>query len=363
MKASTPAILALMALLISACSQKEEIPDGPGGGHAYQTVFKWSEPVDIFGFQPENRYAYCPSAIETEDGSIHIFFCGNPQAGIMVDNVFHIEIKPDGTQTQARSVLQPTPGEWDSFHCCDPNVIEGQFLMNGTTYRYAMFYLGVDKGDCKGNEIGVAFSNDLGAASWTKYPGQFIAFSGNRDTSWGIGQVSAISMDKKGRVLLSYSRGEPSGTRVEFCEVEMSDLSNVTFGQTKAVSSLGLNLILHNCDFAVDEADNKVVGAFSGPTSSVYPTFVEVSVPVAYMDFTSFREGKGTWKKLADIDSSVSGYYRNHNACVLRNSFGYLKTYKTPTVFFTIATTSHPTEWSYRIFRTDGYYEKIEITE
>lgn len=85
--------VALAPALLIACSEKVEQPDIPGGGHAYKSVFKWGKPVDIFGFQPQNRYAYCPSVIETEDGSCHMFFCGNPEENKMVDNIYHIEIK------------------------------------------------------------------------------------------------------------------------------------------------------------------------------------------------------------------------------------------------------------------------------
>ena len=91
--------VALAPALLIACSEKVEQPDTPGGGHAYKSVFKWGKPIDIFGFQPQNRYAYCPSVIETEDGSCHMFFCGNPEENKMVDNIYHIEIKKDGSKT------------------------------------------------------------------------------------------------------------------------------------------------------------------------------------------------------------------------------------------------------------------------
>lgn len=70
---------ALAPVLLISCSEKIEQPDVSCGGHAYKSVFKWGKPTDIFGFQPQNRYAYCPSVIEMEDGSCHMFFCGNPE--------------------------------------------------------------------------------------------------------------------------------------------------------------------------------------------------------------------------------------------------------------------------------------------
>lgn len=354
--------LALIPAIIFSCAGKEE-PDTStsGGGHAYKSVFKWEKPVDVFGFQPQNRYAYCPSVVELEDGTCHMFFCGNPTAGEMVDNIYHIKIGPDGSQTAPESVLQPTPGSWDSFHCCDPSVIAGEFKMDGVEYRYAMFYLGIDKGDCKGNEIGVAFSNSLDASSWVKYPKQLIAFPENRDKAWGVGQPSAFSLDKKGSILLTYTKGDITGTGVMLCRVDMADVSELQIADIKPITTLGFNHVLHNCDFAVDVENQKVVGVFSGTWPDVYPTFIESYNAVAYVGYDDFIKSRGTWTRLSDIDYSVSGYYRNHNACVLRDAYGYMKNYKTPTVFFTISETASVAEWSYRIWRVDSRIEKVEI--
>lgn len=356
-------VLAAAAL---ACGCQEKIgddPTPPGGGHAYKSEFKWADPVDIFGFQPQNRYAYCPSVIEQADGSCHVFFCGNPDAGKMVDNVYHMEIKADGTKTAPVSVLKPTAGTWDSFHCCDPNVIEGEFKLDGKSYRYAMFYLGIDKGDCKGNEVGVAFSNDLDAVSWVKYPKQLVPFTGDRNAVWGVGQPSAVSLDKKGKVLLTYTVGDSKGTRVVYHQLDMSDMSKFELNAPAPVPSNGFNLVMHNCDFAVDSANNKIVVSVAGNWPDVYPSFIESFTAVASMDFDAFLKGSGTWKRIKDIDSSVSGFYRNHNACIMRDSFGYLEDYKTPTVFYTISKTASVAEWSYHIYRVDSYIEKVEVTD
>lgn len=354
--------LLIVTILLSACSG--DIDNTPeSGGQAYKRVFSWSVPIDIFGFQPQLRYAYCPSVIEMEDGSCHIFFCGNPDEGKMVDNVFHLFINQDGALSEPVSVLAPTPDAWDSFHCCDPNIIEGLFKMDSHTYKYAMFYLGSDRGDTNGNEIGVAFSNDLNSRAWVKYPKPLLPFSGDNDRYWGIGQPSAISLDRQGQILLSYSCGDEKGTRVEMCEINLRDMSDIKIGEVVRVSSSGFNHLMHNCDFAIDSAHNKIVGAISGDWAKVYPSFIETFVGVAYMDYDSFLKGKGSWMRLPDINSDVSDFYRNHNPGLLRDSFGYLKDYRTPSVFYTIATTGTPCEWSYRICRVDGKLIKQEITE
>ena len=115
-------------------------------------------------------------------------------------------------------------------------------------------------------------------------------------------------------------------------------------------------------DFSSTEPSKKVVGVFSGTWPEVYPTFIESYNAVAYVDYDNFLKGDGTWKRLPDIDYSVSGYYRNHNACLLRDSYGFLKSHKTPSVFFTVSGTARIAEWSYRIWRVDSSIEKVEIT-
>ena len=62
-----------------------------------------SKPEFVFGFTGESKYSYCPSALKQEDGSVHLFFCGNPENQIMVDNIFHIKINSDGSQTAPKS--------------------------------------------------------------------------------------------------------------------------------------------------------------------------------------------------------------------------------------------------------------------
>jgi hypothetical protein len=103
-------------------------------------VYTVSEPQYVFGFDAQNRYAYCPSIIDNGDGTTHIYFCGAEQSQIFVDNVFHFQELADGNRTDEKSVLQPSL-EWDSRHDCDPSVIEGEFKMDGVEYRYARFFL------------------------------------------------------------------------------------------------------------------------------------------------------------------------------------------------------------------------------
>ena len=121
----------------------------------------------------------------------------------------------------------PGPGGicvWDKQHACDPDVVAaagwpaGGFGLNGGTYRYAMFYLGIHQDSASGpgfppgrpfkpveaNHIGVAVAHTLDGP-WVKRNGPLII----GDKWWGVGQASAIAVNGT-TVLLTFTRGNGS---------------------------------------------------------------------------------------------------------------------------------------------------------
>ena len=192
----TKYLLGLISLwLMCSCSDTDPGETPPIDPPTPTPTVTITKPEFVFGFQGQSKYSYCPSALKQADGTVHLYFCGNPENLIMVDNIFHIKINPDGTQTAAKSVLQPgVPGSWDDHHTCDPSVIEGNFTWKNTTYKYAMFFLSNMYGVYY-NEIGVAFSNDLDADSWVKYPQQIVkkTWSSEGDQEIGGGGKSAVT--------------------------------------------------------------------------------------------------------------------------------------------------------------------------
>lgn len=338
---------------------------------------KMTTPEYVFNFIGQNRYSYCPSVLLQDDGSVHVFFCGNPQANVMVDNVYHIAIDKNGNKTQEESVLQPgESGLWDDHHTCDPSVIEGNFKMDGIAYKYAMFYLG-NPYKAYYNEIGVAFSNDLNATEWVKYPKQLICktWSGDGDQiisgtlkSWGVGQPSAVSLDKNGKVLLTYTAGDISGTRILWSELDMSDMDNVVINTPKTMVSAGLKTVDNqsndytcNSDIAIDQAEDKILIIRPvQPMPNTYPNFLNSILEVDYMNLSDFMDSKGTWTPLYRITPDNTGYPRNHNAAILRDNYGYVKDWKHPTFYYTIskaapdvkAEAGYYAEWTYQIWRS-----------
>lgn len=358
--------------LLAGCGKSDPDPVPDGGeehkGGAYRTEFRFGEPKKVFGFSSHAQYSYCPTIMDNGDGTCHIWFCGNPTNYKFVDNVFHIHAQDGVSYTSATSVLQPTAGTWDSYHCCDPSVIKGEFKMDGKSYTYAMFYLGIDTPDCLGNEVGVAFSNDPDATTWDKYPHALIDFPGEEHSKfWGVGQPSAISLDKKGKVLLTYSRGYSGGTSILYREIDMSNMSSIKMGDLKTVPMARGVACMRNADFAVDVENNKILTVIEGPASETYPTFISSFVTVHVADYDAFLAGTCQWTSLGTIGKGLSGFARNHNAGIRRDAYGYIPNYKDFTVYFTVSkatpdvSPSNCAEWTYNIYSTNGSYVKIPV--
>ena len=358
-------------LFFSLCLMPSCAKEGGNSEKIRDSVYVYSlgEPVYVFDFIGQNRYAYCPSAIIREDGKADVFFCGTPTPDICIDNIYYIVDNRNGTHSTERNVLQPSLS-WDSHHNCDPSVIEGQFLYNETTYRYAMFFLSTPL-DRYYNEVGVAFSNDL--TTWIKYPQQIVKKTwmgdedfplGSGNLAWGCGQPSAVSLDKKGKVLLTYTIGDISGTRVVWSIFDMADMSKMEYTIPEKIPVDGLmNLdetskdYTCNCDFALCPEENKILMIRPvHPHAVDYPTKIPSVEELCYMDYDKFLSGKGKWSRMVRLEQDATHFPRNHNSCILRDSFGHLKDWHHPVVYYTISqaepqvTGGLQAEWTYTIY-------------
>ena len=336
---------------------------------------EFTDITEVFGFYGQNRYSYCPSLVKEDDGTVHMFFCGNPTPGIMVDNIYHIRINPDGTKTSAKSVLQPgPPGSWDDHHTCDPSVIAGEFRMGGQKYKYAMFFL-TNKYGVYYNEIGVAFSNQLDADHWIKFPELLVTKTwvsegdqplGSRK-SWGVGQPSAVSLDNKGKALLTYTIGDIEGTRIVWTRIDMSDMNAYSSTPTTTMITTGLRNINStdddvtcNADFATCPSEDMIVMVRPlRPHDTQYPSFINTSLEVNCMKLSEFLASTGKWTSMLRITPVETNFPRNHNAGIERDIYGRISSWKTPVVYFTVskaapdvnASTDQCAEWTYHIYK------------
>ena len=378
-------LLTMLPLFLGGCAGKEGESPGPASGpwpdDEAAEGWKMTANSRVFGFTTQNRYAYCPSVVEMADGSSEVFFCGNPVANVMVDNIYHFTVSSDMSRTAPVRVLQPgAPGRWDNQHACDPSVVKGKFRFNGADYVYAMFYLGCTV-EYYYNEVGVAFANDLSAREWVKYPLPVVSKTWQYDgdqpcgggVSWGVGQPSAISLDKGGKVLLSYTIGDVDGTRIVLRELDMSDMDDMRVGAAVTMSTAGLLNIgktgldyTCNSDIALDEESNSVVMVRPvQPHPLVYPAFINESLEVDRLDFEAFRNGVGTWEPLFRISPAETGFPRNHNAAIGRDEYGHIVGGDVLRVWYTVAKAAPDVapsegmhaEWTYEIYRAEFSFE------
>lgn len=361
--------------LLLSCKKNSSSPQPPPVKDSVIT-----EISKVFGFDGQQKYAYCPSVI-MQGAERHIWFCGNDPAGVFSDHIYYM--RGDVSSTPKIVLAPGATGSWDDRHVCDPSVIRGQFKLNGTTYAYAMFYLG-NRSDRYYNEIGVAFAQTMDADSWIKYPSPLVpkTWAGDNDLAvgggqaWGVGQPSAMSEDGKGKVLLTYTIGDADGTRVVVREADLSDMDNVQLSAVKTVSTAGLtkldystqNIVLSNADFAYD-ANRTTVYMTSHvlPTPSSYPSFIPAAVDLNKMPYNDLINGTGTWKLVQRISPSISGFPRNHNSGIGRDAFGAIPDATNAEHYFTVSkvdpdvslTQAAFAEWTYHIY----VYKNIDLTK
>ncbi len=337
----------------------------------------------VFGFDGQQKYAYCPSVI-MQGSERHIWFCGAEPAGVFSDHIYYVRGDAADALRIPKIVLAPgAPGSWDDRHVCDPSVIKGEFRFNGTTYQYAMFYLG-NRSDRYYNEIGIAFAQTMDADTWIKYPSQLVkkTWTGDDDwpigdgKAWGVGQPSAFSVDGKGKIILTYTIGDADGTRVVVREADLSDMDNIQLSAPKTVSTAGLtrldystqNIVLLNADFAFDSSRATVyMTSHVLPNPDSYPDFISAAVDLNKMPYNDFINGTGAWKLVQRIGPSVSGFPRNHNSGIGRDASGAIPDATKAEHYFTVSKADPDVspaqntfaEWTYHIY----VYKNVDLTK
>lgn len=247
---------------------------------------------------------------------------------------------------------------------CDPSVVAGDFRRGGARYGYALFFLGNDVDASRHNQIGVALANEF-AGPWTRLPHPVVPHDDPH--AWGVGQPSALSLDRCGRILLFYTCGDREGTRILVRTIDLSDAEKPATSPLVTLTTAGLAGTdgrpdwFNNADAAFDAGHARLLCVREQhPYPRDNPRYIGTSLQIASIPAPDALRGKGRWTIEGAITPDVTGFARNHNAGFVRGPFGDLPEHgRVRVVFASSAASSAPgrMEWTYDLWQIDGVSE------
>jgi hypothetical protein len=344
------------AALVPSCSEARggivqasdaEAANNPLGAKP-QAVFESLANSGQTALISRSGYDYGASVIE-DSGIRKYWWCANTLT--IADVILYAEETIiTGAFTTPVVVMQPnnSSSAWDRSFNCDPSVVRGQFVNpeDNSSYTYAMYYTATDTGPGShfnpgspghprdpqygaNNRIGVAFSND--GVRWVKYSSPVLTPQGNAAVSYGAGQPATYNSDGVDGIWLFYTDfSGPGGENVYF----QTTKDGVTFNNRVALSTSGLlrgqPVRMGNIDIAFDyEGNIYATIPFAYPVQGQINSSPEGMRPG---DSERYRFGlyrmpannltSGTWENLGYIDTDATGHHINHNAALVRDSFG-----------------------------------------
>ena len=294
------------------------------------------------------HYDYAPSAIEDKYGIRYMFLCENRDPFKIVDYVYlykGIPTKNGYVWQPGTEIIAPSESGWDNIHICDPDVRAFDFTYKGEQYHWIMTYLGVDQWDCKHNQIGLAYSKNI-EGPYIKYDlNPLISYTDT--TRWGVGQSTTIVLDSE-HIQLFYTSSLRPGGGTCVRTIKMNCLDSIEIGEERLVPFMKSNTY-------VACSKKNMYGTTEDPSGQPkvrdIPTWVVDAPRVAYRPLTSdlFSE-KDEWIEIDRIRPEDTGFPRNHNAGILTDEKGYLKSDKELVVYFTVAVTGENWLWSYDLY-------------
>jgi hypothetical protein len=358
-------------------SESGTLPSAPTEGPVTWSTTK-PNPERVYNPQGGSYYAYAPSVVLGSDGDRYMFTCHNATSDVVRDNIYETVFDSSGNILSDAAVITPTGTGWDSYHDCDPSVAQGTYLYDGTTYSYAMAYLGTDTNCSCHNAIGVAFATSL-AGPWVKYPTPIVAFPFGDDTQWGVGQPSITTVDAStGELLLfytsdsNYNNGSYRYTSSNFAnmaayrsDITLGDMSSPQIGTPVQISTAGLTGtdgsqdVLNGFDMVYDPTTDLF---YTVREEHPYPTDdpfnIGDSVQIDSIPGSDIWNGTGTWTDQGTIGPSLTGFARNHNAGFLRNTYGDLVSSGSATIYFTRSALGSGVGplWTYDIWSIDATF-------
>lgn len=352
----------------------------------------WKPEVDgrMFDESPfEKWYNYCAS-IFVDDGYAYAYYCRNVSSGNpAADRIWMrkgAKSKNTWYWSEPSLMLEARQEGWDKKGQCDPKVIKGEFKYGEETYNYLMAYLG-GAGDGEANygcTFGYAVSKKP-EGPWLRVDeispripfAEIYENSYASNTLWGIGQPSLVSCDKKGKVLVFYTKhlgyqletGTDWTTYVE--RWDFSDLHNAKMEWSYPLRGYGLERrtggedTITNADFMYDPirstlylvTDVHPFGIGYGLEGRDYPENIPLLGRLSYADLNfetdllgdSIAQTNGIlhWIDIKQLSQLDDGYERHSNQGFFTDAYGWMLY-------------PNKIEWSYSVSRTTTYNSASE---
>ncbi len=319
---------------ITDCPDQSSMEDTPVG---VTVKYDWSE---VKGY----KYRYAPVIMEA-DGKRYMYYCANWKSGIIKDSiVMRVGTKEQDNWVYGEEIEAIHYGEredWDGQHVCDPTIIAGDFNystpgeVQQKKYKYALFYLGYPAGEYE------KYPNQIGVALAEKPEGPWIKINKNplihADKWWGVGQSSAASLDKKGKIGLFYTEGIVDEDIVQtlYQELDLSDANEpVLKGPIRNVTLRGLIRKDGAQDFT------NAGGAFmyapkkeyfymirgKRPFCDVCPGIISDRLQIYYIPKDQIFANEVEWELFAELNGDINGLPNRKlfDAGFVRDAYGAL---------------------------------------
>lgn len=318
-------------------------------------------------------YNYCPSPVMVNDTTMYAFYCANTWPEIVIDDIYARKgVLKDGRWIFGEKfrVLEPDRTGWDCIHVCDPDVIRGEFRYRGETYYWMMVYLGCDIHYCYHNQIGLAFAKEI-EGPYEKYDENPIV-KYEETFHWGAGQASVVSLDGKGRFRMLYSltvheyERHYQNCRTFWRDFDLSDADHPVIGEEVAMHTGGIinqgglgEVAVFNPTIAWDRENDLYYLSREGTPfdKTRTPDFISLYSQISVIHRAELEKNEGGWKPVYDFDLKDTGYERNHNAGIVKDSYGWLRN---PNVLPMAITVSELKDrgflWTYRI-----HYQELKL--
>lgn len=220
-----------------------------------------------------------------------------------------------GGWSSPQQVLNHSHVSWASYHICDPSVIRGNFVYNGNSYAYAMYFTAHLQTQPEA-AIGVAFSNN--GTSWTPHSSPVVVPFGTTP-GYGAGMSGVAFHPTSGKLLHAYLDSTLNPL------LRLNESTNgVSFSpsppyetQLHAAGRQG------NDGQGPDIAYNPVDGHWYATIKNHDPMGI-YDGESRVLSSTNPGDLFGAWQVIGIFNSSVTGWPQNHNPGLGKHSDGTL---------------------------------------